>query len=657
MTKEQKFLAALRDVFVGAKVEGESGYINLMRIKARYYEKGVFPKLQQDVNEALKVFPAFRDELFEKLYDFFHRYFSESGSIYFCYTPLHQNVYEKVYTDDKDVMLFWKTHMLYYVKTDRLFKSMEVELDGHKFFFDVSTLEHKKANEKRDIVYSLLKEKRKDTVVFTVTYSEKGKKTKTDDILKALRKNGDKITEDVLERVFRIFEKQSEVDYFINKDAKAFLEEQFNLWLYQYMFSGVSEWTEARIKQLQTLKDIALKIIAFISQFENELVKIWNKPKFVRNSNYIITLDRIAEKGVGLVEKLLTHKNFKVQAEEWQELGIVDSRFKKADVLEKNEKGKSLAKPYQHLPIDTKHFKELELEILGLFDDLDTALDGWLIKSENYQALNTFLPKFGERVKCIHIDPPYNTDTSGFLYKNAYQHSSWLTMMDNRIRASAPLLSSDGALLCHIDENECERLQLLCTETGISDSGTIVWDKKNPMLGREGIATQHEYVLWRTRRKSPVYLTPTNVLMITAEAESIIKRHGGVTSEARKEFADWIGNCKGLSGGDKAYRLIDDDGQVYRGVAMGAPEPRSDPKFHIPLVHPVTKKKCPVPPNGWSRAPETLRDLMEKGEILFGKDETVQPQKKVLLTQDSNANCRRSSAMHPEAKLTSRSLV
>jgi hypothetical protein len=225
MTREQKFFNALRDVFVGAKVEGESGYINLMRIKSRYYEKGVFPRLQQDINEALKPFPAFRDELFEKLYDFFHRYFSESGSIYFRYTPLHQNVYEKVYTDDKDVMLFWKTHMLYYVKTDRLFRSLEVEVEGIKFYFDVSTLEHKKANEKRNIVYSF-KEKRKDgTLVFGVTYSEKGKKTKGDEILKTLRKGGNNINEDLLERAFRVFEKQSEVDYFINKDAKAFLEE------------------------------------------------------------------------------------------------------------------------------------------------------------------------------------------------------------------------------------------------------------------------------------------------------------------------------------------------------------------------------------------------------------------------------------------------
>lgn len=293
MTKEQKFHNALKNIFIGAKVEGKSGHINLMRIKSRYYEKGVFPKLQKDIDKALKSFPDFREELFEKLYTFFHRYFSESGSIYFRYTPLHQNVYEKIYTDDKDVMLFWKTHMLYYVKTDRLFKNLEVEVENSKFFFDVSQLEHKKAFEKKQVIYDFKEKAKNGRLVFDVSYTEKGKKTKITEILRTLKEEGVTINEDVLERAFRIFEKQSEVDYFINKNAKEFLREQFNIWLYQYVFSGESEWTEERIKQLQILKDIAFKIINFISQFEDELVKIWNKPKFVLNSNYVITLDRI----------------------------------------------------------------------------------------------------------------------------------------------------------------------------------------------------------------------------------------------------------------------------------------------------------------------------------------------------------------------------
>jgi len=501
MTKEEKFFVALRDVFVGAKVEGESGYINLMRIKARYYETGVFPKLQQDINDALKPSPAFRDELFEKLYDFFHRYFSESGSIYFRYTPLHQNVYEKVYTDDKDVMLFWKTHMLYYVKTDRLFRSLDVELDGTKFHFDASMVEHKKANEKRDIVY-VFKEKRKDTLVFEVAYSERGRITKVDDILRTLRKQGVTLKEDTLDRAFRVFEKQSEVDYFINKDAKAFLEEQFNLWLYQYVFSGVSEWTETRISQLQTLKDIAFKIIAFISQFENELVKIWNKPKFVLNSNYVITLDRVAEKDIALVEKLLAHKNLKVQIEEWRQLGIVDASFKVGAVLEKDLTGKHITKEYQHLPIDTKFFKDLELEILGLFDNLDDALDGRLVKSENYQALATIQSRFRQQVKCIYIDPPYNTDASEILYANDYKHSSWLTLIENRIECAWPLLTADGILCVAIDDSELSRLQgMLLDKYGEDRLLGVVAIRSNP-AGRstaKGFSISHDYAVFLAR--------------------------------------------------------------------------------------------------------------------------------------------------------------
>ena len=468
MSNEQKFYDALKDIFVGAKVEGESGYINLMKIKSRYYEKGVFPKLEKDVEKALEPFPKFREELFDKLYTFFNRYFSESGSIYFRYTPIHQNVYEKVYTDDKDVMLFWKTHMLYYVKTDRLFRNLEVEIDGFKFFFDVSQLEHKKAFEKKEIIYEF-KERRKDEViVFNVYYSEKGKITKVDGILRALKNEGIKIAEDILEKAFRVFEKQSEVDYFINKNAKEFLREQFNIWLYQYVFSGESEWTEKRIKQLQVLKDIAFKIIDFISQFEDELVKIWNKPKFVLNSNYVITLDRIVktnkEKGFEIIEKIINHPNFDEQIKEWKELGIID-KIDKNRIIERNLNGKELNKKYQFLPIDTKYFKDLELEILGLFDDLDKSLDGWLIKSENYQALNTILPKFKEKVQTIYIDPPFNKEQDvDYFYSVKYKDASLITLLENRLLLAKDILNPKGSIFVRCDYNGNMYVRLLMNE-------------------------------------------------------------------------------------------------------------------------------------------------------------------------------------------------
>ncbi|KUK49736.1 MAG: DNA methylase N-4/N-6 domain protein [Parcubacteria bacterium 33_209] len=431
MTKEQKFYKALQDVFIGAKIEGKGGFVNLMRIKSNYYCK-IEDILKKDIESALKNYPSFRDELFDKLYSFFNRYFTESGSIYFNSTPFHNNIYEKVYTDEKDVILFWKTQMLYYVKTDRIFRSLPIEFDDLKFYFDTSKIESKKANEKRSLIFELNKIHEDGTIVFNVSYSEKGTKTKQDEILKAIKKKSITITEEQLERAFRVFEKQSEVDFFINKNAKAFLQEQFKLWSYQYFWEGAKEWSADRVNQLQILKDIAFKIIDFIGQFEDELVRIWNKPKFVKNSNYVITLDRIKDKN--LVEKIKNHKNYSEQVKEWEELGI--------------------SKDNSKVPIDTKYFKDLELEILSQFEDLDKSLDGWLIKSENYQALNTILPKFKEQVQTIYIDPPFNLDSSDqFLYRTNYKDANWATLLENRLKLAKDWLNEKGSIFVRCDYN------------------------------------------------------------------------------------------------------------------------------------------------------------------------------------------------------------
>lgn len=448
---EQQFFSKLNDVFVGAKIEGDSGFINLMKIKSRYYEQGVFPQLKKDIDTNLQSFPEFREELFQKLYNFFSRYFSESGSIYFRFTPPHEHVYEKVYTDDRDVMLFWKTHMLYYVKTDRVFQSIEVELDEYKFAFDVSKLVHKKSNEKRMLVFEYSGKRPDGGLKFTVTYSERGRKTSVADIRSLLRSDGITLGEDTLDHAFRLFERQSEVDYFINKDARAFLREQFDLWLYQYVFEPDKDkptlWTEIRLAQIQALRSIAYNIIEFIAQFEDELVRIWTKPKFVLNSHYVITLDRITE---SLLNKLLKHKGMLTQVQEWQALGMVDKEFD-IEVLARGSASEDIG-IYRHLPIDTRYFVDLEIEILSQFEDIDKSLDGWLIQSENFQALNTILPKFRGKLQCIYIDPPFNTGDD-FPYLDNYQDSTWITLMRDRIDLCHQFLNETGTFWLHLDDN------------------------------------------------------------------------------------------------------------------------------------------------------------------------------------------------------------
>jgi adenine-specific DNA-methyltransferase len=155
-----------------------------------------------------------------------------------------------------------------------------------------------------------------------------------------------------------------------------------------------------------------------------------------------------------LVERILKHPNINIQIKEWQELGIVDEEFKVEDIFETDLTGMHLSKKYEHLPIDTKYFKDLELEILSLFEDLDNSLDGWLIKSENYQALNTLLPKFREKVQTIYIDPPFNLDSSDqFLYRTNYKDANWATLLENRLRIAREWLNEKGSIFVRCDYN------------------------------------------------------------------------------------------------------------------------------------------------------------------------------------------------------------
>jgi adenine specific DNA methylase Mod len=462
--KEKRFRDVLEDIFIGASIEGKSGFINMMRIKSSYF-RFVLSQLEEDVNRELKEFPEFREELFDKLYNFFKRYFSESGSIHFAFTPIQENVWERVYTD-KDTSLFWKTRNLYYVKTDRIWRSMSVKVDGFDFFFDASEIEHRKAYEKREIIYELRNVSKDGTINFKVLYSERGRKTDVEEILRKLSKRN--VTEENLEKAFRIFEKQNEVDYFINKDANSFLKEQFNVWLRHYLMDEESVFNERRLKQLKALRNIAFKIIDFISQFEDELRKVWEKPKFVLNSNYVITLDRIKELcGEAFLEDYVVSKVLKneKQLQEWRELLGIDVK-NKADLIERNT---LQGKEWKKLPIDTKNFDEefkwRLIERICENHELDKVLDGWLIKSENWQALNTILPKFRGKIQTIYIDPPFNKEQDAdYFYHVKYKDSTWITMLENRLQLAKEILKDTGSIFVRCDYNGNMYVRLLMNE-------------------------------------------------------------------------------------------------------------------------------------------------------------------------------------------------
>ena len=360
----------------------------------------------------------------------------------------------------------------------------------------------KSGNEKKEIIHEL-KEINGIKISFYVVFSKNGKKTDFSEINKKFKQKNIYLNDDDLDKIFNIFERQNEVDYFINKDAKGFLREQFDLWLKNYLFDDESDFSEIRLRELKLLKEIAYKIIDFVSQFEDELGKIWNKPKLVLNSNYVITLDRIAKKhgGIELTKKIIKHNAIGEQIEEWKHLEIVYVDFDVNSVIIKNQSEEILNEKYKFLPIDTKYFKDLELDILNLFDNLDDKLDGWLIHSENYQALNTILPKFKGKVQTIYLDPPFNKEQNAdYLYNVKYKDSTWITMLENRIRLSKDVLKDTGSIFVRCDYN----------------GNWILRPLMNEIFGNENF--RNEIIIAKTKE---FFKTMTHIKKFSEESESL----------------------------------------------------------------------------------------------------------------------------------------
>lgn len=154
----------------------------------------------------------------------------------------------------------------------------------------------------------------------------------------------------------------------------------------------------------------------------------------------------------------------------------------------------------RHLVLDTSlfsaTFQQKLLSFLSISCELDDATDGVLIHADNFQALNLLQARYQGQVKCIYIDPPYNTDASEILYKNGYKHSSWLSLMENRLQIGINLLNNKGMQCLTIDDLEYQYIKILLDKTfGYDNYLSTVVIRNNPS-GRstlKGFSINHEY--------------------------------------------------------------------------------------------------------------------------------------------------------------------
>ncbi len=603
------------------------------------------------------------NEVFSHLFNFFRRYYQDGDFI--SLRRYKEGVYAIPY-EGEEVKLYWANHDQYYIKSSETFRDYTFKLDSGKrvnmCIVAASTEQNNNkeapGKERRFILCPenpLVEENGELHIRFQYRASEGGEKQSdlNKQAIAAILSAPDFSTwmvqlgkpaptekdssRTVLAKHLEKFTARNEFDYFIHKDLGGFLRRELDFYIKNEIMhlDDIEHQTAPHVEQylslIRVIRQIAHKIIAFLEQLENFQKKLWLKKKFVIETNYCITLDRIPEE---LYVEIAAND---AQREEWVKLFAIDEikAEKLGEMAYSNPMTVEFLKSQPFLVLDTKHFgPEFKRKLLASIHDLDEHLNGILIHSENFQALKLFRARFSQQIECVHIDPPYNTQTSGFLYANTYQHSSWLAMMAASTLAAIPLLSTGGSYLCHIDENEYERLHLLLDSSGIPDAGTVVWDKRHPMNAGRGIAAQHEYILWRTWNQAPLQLRNEAVFSILKAAAEIVAKNGGAVDLAKKEFSNWVANNPDLSGGEKGYRFLDDQGRPFQSVSLRAPEPRAAPKFHEPLIHPITAKPCPVPPNGFSRTPDTLKAMVQAGEILFGEDESSQPRQKVRLVAE-----------------------
>ncbi|WQX41943.1 site-specific DNA-methyltransferase [Helicobacter pylori] len=598
-TNEAQFYEVLENLFIGVKIEDQpesllnpnakavkNGMINLMKAKSQYYHHKK-QKLKKLIDSKCQNNNDLKEELFDKLYSFFKRYFSANGGIYFNDTPLYDSLYTKSDYEKcslkKDTALFYKTKDLYYVKSETNYKDFCFELENILFNFDTSLLESKKYNEKVDLVFDLKNivkdtDTKTNTLNFSVTLKSNNSQTKTNEILKKCSNQGVKLDEEVLKKAFGKFKKQGSMDYFIHKNAQGFLKEQLDLYLFEYLFKEMTAFDAKRLNEINTIKEVALQVIVLVSEFENELCKIWNKPRFVINSHFIVSLDKLKAKNYDL-NKITSHPNYPKQVKEWQDLNL-----KTTDNLLENE----------FLPLDTIYFKDLEEEIKSQFNE--NEINGTLIKSENYQALNSLKNRYKEKIDCIYIDPPFNTG-SDFAYIDKFQDSTWLSLMHNRLQLAYDFLSPQGNFYLHLDNNANYLGRMLL----------------NDIFGKENFRNE---IIWR-RKQATSYgdkyfgIVNDTIFLYSKTDKNIFHTIKSLDDENTQKYIK------------ERFVFSDKDGRKYMKSPLVNSLNRPNLKYVFQGINP--------PPNGWLYSQTRMQELFDNNELLIPNDPNARIYRKIFL--------------------------
>jgi len=220
-TFEKAFYDYMDELFE-VPMEGRSGYIKYLTYRKQYYDKVIKPAIQENINNILgSTEPDMREDIFKMLLDFFKENLTNEHVL-----TLVKPKIDETHVQNNDVTLVWPTKDYYYVKTDKLYKSIDITINNYHFFFDVSDYEYSKSGEKRYIIYRFNKIDENGKIVIKVLSTENvNNKTNIDNLHGEIINAGIDINIDVVKKAIRKFERSGKMaDFFICKNANEILK-------------------------------------------------------------------------------------------------------------------------------------------------------------------------------------------------------------------------------------------------------------------------------------------------------------------------------------------------------------------------------------------------------------------------------------------------
>ena len=440
--------------------------------------KNLKEKLSQAADTA-----ALENEVYSHLTTFFSRYYDAGDFV--SKRRYKNNTYAIPYSGE-EVKLHWANSDQYYIKTSEYFQNYTFKAaEGKMVHFvlkDASTeLNNNKAQNNFEHRFALYAEDDQTSVEVIggelniyFTYELMPKATKQKDLciaalntLRGIIPAGWEVllapvsstdTRSLLEKHITDYTAKNSFDYFIHKDLGGFLRRELDFYIKNEVLHiddlDVNH-VNAQLAKVKAIKGVGDKIIRFLASLEDFQKKLWLKKKFVVQTDYCITLDRVPEP---LYPDICANV---AQREEWVRLFAIDEIEGTGmfDVGYSEPLTVEFLKANPYLVLDTALFSEsFKHKLLASMENVEEEINGLLVNSENFQALQLLKQKYSGLVKCVYIDPPYNTGDDDFAYKDSLMESSWITLIHNRLELTEPYYKCGGTFSASIDINEIAHL-------------------------------------------------------------------------------------------------------------------------------------------------------------------------------------------------------